>query len=109
MQGGPVRQVKLTNSYQSMSKIPLMIAMDAEWGPAMRLDSVISFQRQLTWGAMTHDSTVYEVGTIIAQQLKRLGVNITLHRISILIIIIKIRLLATELLEKINIMLRLKD
>ncbi|HRG28500.1 MAG TPA: glycoside hydrolase family 3 N-terminal domain-containing protein [Chitinophagales bacterium] len=75
MQGGPVRQVKLTNNYQSMSKIPLMIAMDAEWGPAMRLDSVISFQRQLTWGAMTHDSTVYEVGTIIAQQLKRLGVH----------------------------------
>ena len=49
MQGGPMRQVKLTNNYQSMSKIPLMLAMDAEWGPAMRLDSVISFQRQLTW------------------------------------------------------------
>jgi len=76
MQGGPARQVKLTNNYQSMSKTPLLIAMDAEWGPAMRLDSVISFQRQLTWGAMTNDSTVYEVGTIIAQQLKRLGVHV---------------------------------
>ncbi len=76
MQGGPARQVKLTNNYQSMSKVPLLIAMDAEWGPAMRLDSVISFQRQLTWGAMNNDSTVYEVGTIIAQQLKRLGVHV---------------------------------
>ena len=75
MQGGPMRQVKLTNNYQSMSKIPLMLAMDAEWGPAMRLDSVISFQRQLTWGAMSDDSTVYEVGELIAQQLKRLGVH----------------------------------
>ena len=75
MQGGPMRQVKLTNNYQSMSEVPLMIAMDAEWGPAMRLDSVISFQRQLTWGAMNNDSTVYEVGTLIAQQLKRLGVH----------------------------------
>ena len=70
-----MRQVKLTNNYQAMSKIPLMLAMDAEWGPAMRLDSVISFQRQLTWGAMSDDSTVYEVGEQIAQQLKRLGVH----------------------------------
>lgn len=76
MQGGPVRQAKLTNSYQSMSTTPLLIAMDAEWGPAMRLDSVVSFQRQLTWGAMSNDSTVYEVGTVIAQQLKRLGVHV---------------------------------
>ncbi|HQU77174.1 MAG TPA: glycoside hydrolase family 3 N-terminal domain-containing protein, partial [Chitinophagales bacterium] len=49
MQGGPVRQARLTNTYQSIASIPLLIAMDAEWGPAMRLDSVASFQRQLTW------------------------------------------------------------
>ncbi|HMX04100.1 MAG TPA: glycoside hydrolase family 3 N-terminal domain-containing protein [Chitinophagales bacterium] len=76
MQGGPVRQAKLNNRYQKESKIPLLIGMDAEWGPAMRLDSVINFQRQLTWGAMSNDSIVYEVGTVIAQQLKRLGVHV---------------------------------
>lgn len=76
MQGGPVRQAKLNNRYQNLSKVPLLIGMDAEWGPAMRLDSVISFQRQLTWGAMNNDSIVYEVGTVIAQQLKRLGVHV---------------------------------
>ncbi|RYG24460.1 MAG: beta-N-acetylglucosaminidase, partial [Chitinophagaceae bacterium] len=31
-QGGPVRQAKLTNRYQSISKIPLFIGIDAEWG-----------------------------------------------------------------------------
>ena len=31
LQGGPVRQAKLTNIYQSRSKNPL-IAIDAEWG-----------------------------------------------------------------------------
>lgn len=77
MQGGPGRQVKLTNNYQQISKTPLLIAMDAEWGPAMRLDSVIAFQRQLTWGAMTDDSVVYEAGTVIAAQLKRLGVHVS--------------------------------
>ncbi|MEZ5014107.1 MAG: glycoside hydrolase family 3 N-terminal domain-containing protein [Chitinophagales bacterium] len=76
MQGGPARQVKLTNDYQQLSEIPLLIAMDAEWGPAMRLDSVISFQRQLTWGAMRDDSLVYAAGDVIAKQLKRLGVHV---------------------------------
>ena len=32
MQGNPVKQVELTNRYQSLSDIPLMISMDAEWG-----------------------------------------------------------------------------
>lgn len=30
--GGPMRQAKLTNEYQALLKIPLMISMDAEWG-----------------------------------------------------------------------------
>ncbi len=76
MQGGPMRQVKLCNTYQNISHVPLLIGMDAEWGPAMRLDSVISFQRQLTWGAMNDDSVVYYAGDIIAKQLKRLGVHV---------------------------------
>src|SRR5436305_11245828 len=45
-QGGPVRQAELTNYYQSISKTPLMITMDAEWGLGMRLDSVTKFPYQ---------------------------------------------------------------
>ncbi|MDQ3395393.1 MAG: glycosyl hydrolase, partial [Bacteroidota bacterium] len=37
-QGGPVRQAHLVNKYQSHSKVPLMVAMDLEWGLGMRLD-----------------------------------------------------------------------
>ena len=77
MQGGPVRQINLTNRYQSVSDIPLLIAMDAEWGPAMRLDSIAAFQRQLTWGAIQDDSVIYNTGKIIAAQLKRLGVHVS--------------------------------
>lgn len=76
MQGGPVRQARLTNNYQSIASVPLLIAMDAEWGPAMRLDSVISFQRQLTWGAVQNDSLIYQTGKAIAEQLRRLGVQV---------------------------------
>ena len=44
-QGGPVRQAKLTNRYQAKADVQLMIGMDAEWGLAMRLDSVPKYQR----------------------------------------------------------------
>lgn len=54
-QGGPVRQAHLTNYYQSITKTPLLIAMDAEWGVSMRLDSVIQFPKQMTLGAIRDD------------------------------------------------------
>ena len=47
-QGGPERQYALTNRFQRSSKIPLMLGMDAEWGLAMRLDSTLSYPKQMT-------------------------------------------------------------
>ena len=75
-QGDPNKQAKLTNIYQNYSKIPLMIGMDAEWGLGMRLDSVISYPRQMTLGAIRDDSLIYRMGGDIAKQLSRLGVHI---------------------------------
>ena len=76
MQGGPARQALLTNKYQQLAQVPLLIAMDAEWGIGMRLDSVKSFPRQMMLGA-THDTALaYELGASIAAQCNRLGVNI---------------------------------
>ncbi|RMG77513.1 MAG: hypothetical protein D6707_11045 [Bacteroidetes bacterium] len=75
-QGGPVRQANLTNYFQSVSKVPLLIAMDAEWGLAMRLDSTIKYPRQIALGAIPHDTLIYQMGADIAEQCKRLGVHI---------------------------------
>ncbi|MCZ6694137.1 MAG: glycosyl hydrolase, partial [Bacteroidetes bacterium] len=61
-QGGPVRQAQLTNRFQRLAKIPLMIAMDAEWGLGMRLDSTISFPRQMTLGAIQDNSLITKMG-----------------------------------------------
>ncbi|WP_158976780.1 glycoside hydrolase family 3 N-terminal domain-containing protein [Cellulophaga sp. L1A9] len=74
--GGPVQQAKLTNSYQSASKIPLLIGMDAEWGLAMRLDSTYAFPWNMTLGAIRDSSVVERVGKQIGKHAKRLGVNI---------------------------------
>lgn len=74
--GGPFRQARLTNSYQTLSKYPLMIAMDAEWGLAMRLDSTYAFPWNMTLGAIKDINVVKEVAKQIAIHNKRLGVHI---------------------------------
>lgn len=76
MQGSPGKQVKLTNRFQQQSKVPLLIGMDLEWGLAMRLDSTIRFPAQMTLGAITDDSLIYDMAADIARQMKVLGVHI---------------------------------
>ncbi|MFM8433654.1 MAG: glycoside hydrolase family 3 protein, partial [Bacteroidota bacterium] len=75
-QGGPVRQALLTNHYQSISKTPLLIGIDGEWGVSMRLDSTIRYPRQMTLAANPDDSAVYRMGRQIARECKRLGIHI---------------------------------
>ncbi len=75
-QGGPQRQAVLTNHLQKLSKVPLLIAMDAEWGLGMRLDSTISYPRQMTLGAISNDQEIYRMGEEIGRQSRRLGVHI---------------------------------
>tara|TARA_R110002051_G_scaffold303610_1_gene372579 strand:- start:34174 stop:37083 length:2910 start_codon:yes stop_codon:yes gene_type:complete len=74
--GGPVRQAQLTNDYQSASKIPLLIGMDAEWGLSMRLDSTYAFPWNMTLGAIQDSAVVEKVGYQIGMHAKRLGVHI---------------------------------
>ena len=74
-QGSPWKQAVLTNEWQSIAKTPLLITIDAEWGLGMRLDSAYSFPKQMTLGAMQEDTLVYEMGKSIAEQCKRLGIQ----------------------------------
>lgn len=74
--GGPGRQAKITNDFQKASKTPLLIAMDAEWGLAMRLDSTFAFPWNMTLGAIEDPQLIYKVGKRIGEHNKRLGVHI---------------------------------
>ncbi|WP_378187727.1 glycoside hydrolase family 3 N-terminal domain-containing protein [Aquimarina sp. W85] len=74
--GGPQRQAKLTNQYQELTKIPLLVAMDAEWGLAMRLDSTHAFPWNMTLGAIQDNKLIEKTGQQIAEHCKRLGVHI---------------------------------
>ncbi|MDR0385632.1 MAG: hypothetical protein LBH60_06105, partial [Prevotellaceae bacterium] len=75
-QGTLEKQVELTNLYQSVSKIPLLISMDAEWGLGMRLRNAISFPQQMALGSIRDNSLIYELGAEIARQCKLMGVHI---------------------------------
>ncbi len=77
MQGGPVRQALLTNYLQEKASVPLLIAMDAEWGLSMRLDSVLSFPRQMMLAATGDTMLAYAFGKEMARQLKRMGVHLS--------------------------------
>lgn len=74
-QGGPVRESRLINKYQAASKVPLLMAMDAEWGLGMRLDSTISYPYQMTLGAIRNDTLIYKMGVEVARQMKRAGLH----------------------------------
>lgn len=74
--GTPTQQARLTNYYQSISKTPMLVAMDAEWGLAMRLDSVTQYPRQMLLGAIQNDKLIFDFGIEVARQCKRLGVNV---------------------------------
>lgn len=73
--GGPGRQASLTNILQKNSQTPLLVSIDAEFGLGMRLDSVTSFPRAMTLGAMPDDSLIRELGRQIAKDCRRLGVH----------------------------------
>jgi beta-N-acetylhexosaminidase len=76
LQGGPKRQALLTNRFQAASKVPLLIATDAEWGLDMRLDSTMHYAKEMTLGAMDDDHLVYQMGRDLGRKLRALGVHI---------------------------------
>ena len=74
--GTPYGQATVTNTLQAISKTPLLISIDGEWGIGMRIDSVHSFPHQIVMGAMNNDSLVYQFGAEVARQCKCMGIHI---------------------------------
>ncbi len=77
--GVPEEQYKITTYFQSISRYPLLVGLDAEWGLSMRLHrGVVTFPRAMTLGAFSpeDDYLIYELGKEIGRQCKLLGVHI---------------------------------
>jgi beta-N-acetylhexosaminidase len=74
--GSPTQQVELTNKFQELSKTKMLVAIDGEWGLAMRLSNTISYPYQLGLGSIQNESVIYEMGKEIGRQCKRLGIHV---------------------------------
>lgn len=74
--GNPTHQVELTNQFQNLSKIPLLISMDAEFGLGNQLDSLPIYPYNTMLGAIQDDNIISQIGQRIGTQSKRLGIHI---------------------------------
>lgn len=70
-----VKQVSLTNHYQEISKYPLLIGQDLEWGLAMRIQDGMNFPKNITLGAIQDHTLIYKMGFEIGRQAKLIGVH----------------------------------
>lgn len=64
------------NQLQEMSKIPLLVSIDGEWGPSMRFSEFPFFPQQMQLGALASDSLIYEMGLAVAEQCKMANIHI---------------------------------
>lgn len=83
----PVRNEKshnllkeLIEHFQSISKYPLLINIDAEWGLAMRLENTPRYPYALTLGALNESDNklIYQVGFNIGIDCLNSGINLNL-------------------------------
>lgn len=72
----PHQMLDVINRSQAASTIPLLVAVDGEWGVDMRLDSVIEWPYQLALGSATDHDPIYQMGKAIAKECMRLGIHI---------------------------------
>jgi beta-N-acetylhexosaminidase len=76
-QGSPVKQANIINALQAMAKTPILMCIDAEWGVGMRMiDSVLPLPKQMMLGAVSDEKIVYQYGQIVAEQCKRVGIQV---------------------------------
>ena len=64
------------NQLQEMSKIPLLVSIDGEWGPSMRFSEFPFFPQQMQLGALASDSLIYAMGLAVAEQCKMANIHI---------------------------------
>ena len=75
MQDDAAREINLVNEFQSQSKVPLMIGMDAEWGVFQRIAKAHKYPWAITLGAIQDKNLITEMSAKIAEDCKRMGVN----------------------------------
>ena len=75
--GTSSQQLKDTNYYQQITNTPLLVAADAEWGMAMRLQDVVPFPYAMTLGALANEDLIYALAKRIGVRKRQIGVHVS--------------------------------
>jgi len=67
--------IEWLNKFQTLAKTPLLVSMDAEWGPSQRLTDVFAHPWNMTLGAIQDNSLVRDISKRMAEQNKALGIH----------------------------------
>lgn len=74
--GKPEDVYYLTNRMLEWAEVPMLTAMDGEWGLSMRLSGTIGWPRNIVLGAADDEVLAYRYGRATAQEAKRLGIRV---------------------------------
>lgn len=70
------RLLDLIERYQKAATIPLLIAIDAEWGLAMRIENTPQYPYAITLGALIdRDELIHQVGKAIGNDCEKAGIQ----------------------------------
>ena len=70
------RLLDLIERYQKAATVPLLIAIDAEWGLAMRIENTPQYPYAITLGALIdRDELIHQVGKAIGNDCEKAGIQ----------------------------------
>ena len=74
-QGSPNEVAAMTNEFQRLAKVPLLIAADYERGLRMQMKNGTPFTTNMGVGAAGDPAAAFAQGRIIAEEMRAIGVN----------------------------------
>jgi beta-N-acetylhexosaminidase len=77
--GDPFATAALANRLQEESRLPLLMASDYEWGPAMRVEGASRFPRAMAMGAFADESDLEREAEITAREARAIGIHLLLN------------------------------
>lgn len=70
------RQATITNNAQKLADIPLLIAVDGEWGLSMRLTDAPKYPRNSIVGAIQDPEIIRQYGREVGRQCREMGIHV---------------------------------
>ncbi len=74
--GSIEQHAALTDYARSIADVPLLMTLDGEWGPAMRVTGTVRYPYNMGLGAIEDPQLLYEYGRETARQCRLLGIQV---------------------------------